>query len=158
MFVRRPAAIVDVDGTLVDVSGIRHHVIPVDENGNYKSRNFDAFHRDAIDCPPIHDTIKKVKSWHEDEGLDILIVTARSQRYGRMTAFWLAMYDVPSTVMIMRREGDMRKDYLVKRDILRHNILPEWIPLKAADDNPHVVTLWEEFHIPEIHVVPGYTE
>ena len=157
MFVRKDAAIVDVDGTLVDVSSIRHHVIPVDENGNYKSRNFDKFHRRAIDCPPIEESLAKVKSWHYDEGLDILIVTARSQRYGRMTAFWLAMHEVPSTVMIMRREGDMRKDNLVKRDILKHNILPEWNPVRALDDNPHVVELWEEFEIPTI-VVPGFTE
>ena len=41
------AVIVDIDGTLVDVSSVRHHV------AGPGKRNFDAFHRESADCPPI---------------------------------------------------------------------------------------------------------
>ena len=156
MFYRRPAAIIDMDGTLVNVSGIRHHVAPVDSDGNYKSKNFDDFHTAAINCPPILSTIDLVKDL-KAEGLDILIVTARSQRYGRQTAFWLAMHGVPSDAMIMRREGDMRKDVLVKAEMLKYNILPWWDPQHAVDDNPNVYDLWTSNCI-KTTVVPGWVD
>lgn len=153
-FHRPECAIVDVDGSLVDVSGIRHHVLPMTDDGEYKQRNFDAFHRDAIDCPPIPDTVELVHKLHEI-GLKILIVTARSQKYGRQTAFWLAMHGIPSDALIMRREGDMRKDVLVKHDILHSNILPAWHPVHAVDDNPSIIDLWSDHRI-DVSVVPGW--
>lgn len=44
----RKAVLVDVDGTLCDVSGIRHYVQSFPKN-----RNFDKFHRASALCPAI---------------------------------------------------------------------------------------------------------
>lgn len=48
----RKAVLVDVDGTLCDVSGIRHYVQSVP-----KTRNFDKFHRASALCPAIPNTV-----------------------------------------------------------------------------------------------------
>lgn len=151
---KRDAIIVDVDGTLVDVSSLRHYVIStINEDGSYKTKDFDQFHTEAINCPPIQKTVDLVRDWAA-KGVEILILTARSQRYGRHTGFFLAMHDIPSSAMFMRKNGDNRHDVDVKRDILtvlftRYNILA------AIDDNPSVVALWQEHGIPTT-VVPGY--
>jgi len=43
------AALVDIDGTLVDVSSVRHHV------AGPGKRNFDAFHRESAGLPTHRD-------------------------------------------------------------------------------------------------------
>lgn len=154
MYKKPNAIICDVDGTLVDVSSLRHWVIGTrNPDGTYKTKDFRKFHEGAINCPPIHDTVKQVRE-HAAEGTQIIIVTARSQIYGRQTGFWLAMHDVPSDVMFMRKEGDYRKDVLVKTDIW-NVIKHRYQVIGAIDDNPSIVELWESLGIPTT-VVPGW--
>ena len=154
----RQAVIVDVDGTLVDVSSVRHYVagIPFDKTQKNYKKDFDKFHSEAVNCPPIEWVVKAVKDCHR-QGFDILIVTARGSKFRNQTAFWLAMNDIPSHAMFMRRQGDFRKDYIVKSEILSQIRAAGWNPVLAIDDNPHVIALWEENHIPTI-TVPGYSE
>lgn len=154
---RRPlAVIVDVDGTLVDVSSIRHHVFGAQNpDGSYKHRDFDAFHRESVNCPPIQETVDQVRSWWEND-LHIIIVTARSWKYYPQTAWWLAENDIPHSDIEMRLEGDNRADYEVKRDIYVR-ISRKWDVIHAIDDNPNVLKLWRELGIP-VTVVPGWLE
>jgi len=137
-----------MDGTLCDVSGIRHLVTgPV--------RNFDAFHRASLSCPP-HDWVVDAAREKADQGLDVLIVTARSFRYQRVTGFWLALHDVPSAGVWLRPDGDYRPDAEVKRDIFTH--LMTWWDIEGAhDDNPSVLALEEDLGIPTVRV-PGWEE
>lgn len=140
------ARIFDIDGTLCDVRTIRHHVM----GGN---RNFDAFHLASIDCPPNAHVVKAAQE-SEAEGIVPLIVTARQAKYRNVTAFWLAMHHVPSEVLYMRRTGDPRPDYDVKRDILA-SIRNNYDVIEAWDDNPTVISLWREENIPFV-LVPGW--
>ena len=143
-----PAAIFDVDGTLVDVSGVRHHVMQ-------RPKRFDRFHGDAIDCPP-HPLA--IEHYHRarDLGLDILVVTARKRDWLFHTLLWLRENDVEHTEIFMRANNDNRKDYLVKADILRE-IQRHWDVRFAVDDNPNVIELWRENGIPTI-TIPGWID
>lgn len=155
---KRLAIIVDMDGTLVDVSSIRHYVRGVaEEEGEVRKRlkDFDAFHRESVNCPAIWKTVDQVQDFWERE-YDILIVTARSQKYYNQTAWWLAEHAIPHTDLFMRPNGDFRKDYLVKKDIL-DRIRRRWHVVHAIDDNPNVIRLWEEEGISVTHV-PGWEE
>lgn len=142
------AEIFDMDGTLCDVRGIRHHVL-----GSH--RNFDAFHRESVNCPPNPEVVEAARA-AQAAGRAVLVVTARSTLYRNHTAFWLAMHEVPSDRLFMRRHGDQRADVLVKQDIYAR-ISPRWITVRAWDDNPNVVAFWEHVRIPDIQVVPGWT-
>lgn len=143
-----PAVIVDMDGTLVDVRSVRHHVTG-------PNRDFDAFHRQSVDCPPHDDVVTEVRRHHQ-RGTAIIVVTARTRRYRRLSSMWLAMHHVPSTELHMRPDGDFRRDVAVKRDILT-SLQHRYRVIHAIDDNPHVIALWEEKNIP-VTVVPGWEE
>ena len=149
----RNAIIFDVDGTLVDVTSVRHHVIPRPPN---RSKNFEKFHAGAIDCPPHEWVVAHARRWHE-LGHDIIIVTARQAKWRNQTAFWLAMNGVPSQAMFMRKNKDQRPDYEVKTDILKQIRAAGWNPVLAYDDNPHVIKVWQEHGIRTV-IVPGYME
>lgn len=147
------ASIFDMDGTLCNVTSIRHHVIGGPANGYRK--NFHAFHREAVNCPPNPHVVQAAREEHE-AGRAVLVVTAREALWRNPTAFWLALYEVPSEAMWMRALGDYRPDHVVKREILA-KIRASYRPTRAWDDNPAVVELWESEQIP-VTVVPGWME
>lgn len=154
---RNPAVIFDVDGTLVDVSSVRHHVLTgLRPDGTYNTqKDFDAFHREAVNCPPHKWVVDALNDWRA-MGIDILIVTARSEKYSRQLDWWLAENNIECDAVRMRTNQDFRKDYLVKKDILAE-LERKWEVLHAYDDNPAVIRLWEENGIPTT-IVPGWVE
>jgi hypothetical protein len=142
---KRDAHIFDVDGTLCNVRGIRHLI---DSPGG-----FDAFHYASASCLPNPWVADKARRLHS-EGVAILVVTGRVEKFRRLTSWWLADHAIPSDKLEMRADGDFRKDFIVKREILRRLQLNYNI-IGADDDNPHVIALWEHEGIPYT-VVPGW--
>jgi FMN phosphatase YigB (HAD superfamily) len=143
----RPEAVIfDMDGTLADVSSIRHLVTGPD-------RNFHAFHRESINCPAHRWVVRRAHA-EKAAGRSIIIMTARQQKYGRITGMWLALHDVPSDVMYMRRDNDGRPDYEIKKDLF--TAASRRFRVRAAvDDNPNVLKLWNELGL-DVTVVPGW--
>ncbi|KRQ23246.1 MULTISPECIES: phosphatase domain-containing protein [Mycobacteroides] len=144
------AVIVDVDGTLCDVSAIRHLVMG-------KRKDFAAFHAAAADCPPHHAVLDEVRR-HHSAGRTILVVTARMYQWEGSTRSWLNQHmPAPYLGPFMRGDSDLRPDVDVKRDI--HRILTSdhgHQIVHCIDDNPAIVALWRELGIPTT-VVPGWT-
>lgn len=145
---KRDAVIFDVDGTLVNVTAIRHLVMGA-------RKDFEAFHVLSVDQPP-HAWVVDAAKRADEEGLAVLIVTARKHRYRHHTAWWLALHGVPSAELHMRADHDVRPDYEVKRDILV-DIHRDYRVIHAWDDNPAVIRLWHEHGI-STTVVPGWVE
>jgi hypothetical protein len=144
---RRRAVIADVDGTLANVSAIRHHVAS-------KPKNFDAFHSESANVPPNQQALDYVARHHE-AGFVVLVVTARLQKWSGLTRTWLERHmPVPFDGPFHRPDGDFRPDVQVKRDI--HRYLARTYDIRGCiDDNPNVVALWEELGIPT-EIVPGW--
>jgi hypothetical protein len=150
MSLLQPAAIVDVDGTLVNVTGVRHYVL-----GDRNHKDFDHFHLGAAYCPPVPGVIEAVQELHE-RGYRIVIVTARKRQWEYLTRIWLRKWGVPYDELHMRGNSDARKDVLVKSDILA--MLREKYDIRVAyDDNPSVIALWESEGIPVVKI-PGWIE
>lgn len=139
--IKRPAWIFDVDGTLVDVEPILHFIVNQDRSSESFKKNFDKFHLESINCKPNSDVVDMV--WNVCNELDVIVVTARKEKYRALTATWLKRNDIPHDVMFMRQNDDFREDYLVKKDILDH-INQFWDVKHAVDDNPDIIRLWEE--------------
>lgn len=144
------AIIYDMDGTLCDVTDIRHYVT----NGN---RNFDKFHRASLFCPPNHAVWMAYYAWHYTAKKKTLIVTARERTYEKVTTDWLAKHNIEYDELYMRGFKDYRPDYVVKSEILDQIRADGYNPIMAYDDNPNVIRLWEENDIPAI-TIPGWED
>mgnify|MGYP005814140349 CR=1 FL=1 len=151
----RDCLIVDMDGTLTDVSSIRHWITAYEASGRKSQRNFDRFHEDSVHCPPHFDVLAQVRVAYL-LGVDIVIVTARKEKWRNHTAFWLAWNHVPSHALFMRGNKDQRPDVEVKRDILSV-IRRSWNPIGAIDDNPSVIAMWQDEGIP-VTIKEGWDE
>lgn len=143
------ACIVDVDGTLCDVSSVSHFV-------RTRPKDWFSFHRAALECPPHQSVLDEVRRQHEN-GRTIVVVTARMYRWEESTRAWLDRYmAVPFVGPFMRGDSDARRDTEVKREIYR--ILNEdygYRIVHCIDDNPAIVALWRELGIPTT-IVPGW--
>jgi hypothetical protein len=149
----KSAVIFDMDGTLADVSSIRHHLKAFDATKRRVIKHFDRFHAESVNVPP-HSYVVNAAQVAKMLGHDVLIVTARKHMWRNHTAWWLALHGVPSDALFMRGNLDNRKDYEVKKDILA-TIRKAWNPIYAWDDNPAIIKLWEEESIPHT-VVEGW--
>jgi phosphoglycolate phosphatase-like HAD superfamily hydrolase len=151
----RSAVIFDMDGTLADVSSIRHHLTKYDETKRTVVKHFHRFHAESVSVPP-HDHVVNAAQMAHMLGHAVLIVTARKHMWRHHTAWWLAMHDVPSDMLMMRGNEDNRKDYEVKKDML-DTLLKAYDIIHAWDDNINIIRLWQENGIPTT-IVPGWEE
>lgn len=144
-----PAVIFDMDGTLCDVTSVRHHIL------DRRRRNYHAFHYLSAFCPPIEWVRSKAIDWHI-EGVTVIVVTARREEWRTLTEGWLEHHKVPYAEVHMRGQNDDRKDKLVKGMIL-DGLRTRFDIEHAYDDNPSIIDLWQEEGIPHT-VVPGWAE
>ncbi|MBC9927252.1 HAD family acid phosphatase [Leucobacter sp. cx-169] len=147
----REAVIVDVDGTLCDVSSIRHYIAE-----GLLNRDFTSFHGASRLCPPIQATFAWVDK-HRAAGRTVIVVTARAQRWEFLTRQWLRKWEFQHDWLFMRGDRDERRDDFVKADILARIRAAGYTVVAAIDDNPTVIALWEREQIP-VTVVPGWWE
>ena len=141
-------AIFDVDGTLADVSGVRHYV-----TADPKKKNFQKFHGAASYVRP-NDAVVQLAQDLDRKGIVIVVVTSRMEMWRYRTSTWLQKWNVPFDYLLMRRDHDERKDVEVKREILTA-IREKYRVILAVDDNPAVIALWTAENIPTV-VVPGW--
>lgn len=143
---RRPAVIVDMDGTLCDVSTVIH--LQEEPDG------FAAFHRACAGCPP-HPAVLDWCLAHHSRGHGLLVVSGRDGWARELTVAWLSEHlPVPVAGVYLRPDGDLRSNVEVKRDI--HRRLARIYDIRAAiDDDPEIVGLWLEIGIPVAMVLDG---
>jgi FMN phosphatase YigB (HAD superfamily) len=148
---RPKAVIVDMDGTLVDVSSVRHHV-----RKSKGEKDFDAFHAESIDCPPNQQALDFCQRHHE-QGDVILVVTARLHKWFYVSLIWLEEnMTVPYEGPFMRRDNDFRPDLEIKREIF-DKLIRDYDIVAACDDNPNVIALWEEKGL-AVEIIPGWED
>lgn len=126
--------LVDIDGTLADISHRRHHI----EGKRKRWRKFfQAMNRDL----PIAEVAAKVRRLSQDH--TIILVSGRPEDYRDLTEQWLKKYRIPYRELYMRKTGDYRSDTVVKQEILDSHLNKEDIEL-VLDDRPSVIRMWRE--------------
>ena len=142
---RRPAYIFDVDGTLANVDPILHHIVNKGDDPDFK-KHFERFHAASVTVNPNMNVVEMLRNAYYDKH-DVIVVTAREEKWRPHTAAWLAKWNIPHHALFMRSNKDYRSDYEVKKDILKEiNLM--WKVMYAVDDNPKIIKLWEENNIP----------
>jgi predicted kinase len=138
---RTKAVIVDLDGTLALHN---RHAFAIEQCGADKPNI------------PVLNTIKALSQF----GYKLIFLTGREDAFRPQTDKWLKeVCDVdlfaPRYMLYMRPTGDNRKDSLVKEEILRNEILPNYYVEFALDDRQQVVDHLREMGLPVFQVAPG---
>lgn len=118
------AIIVDIDGTLSIMK----------DRGPF---DWDKVDRDEVNHP-VADFIEVLSDAYDSE-LTILLLSGRDGSCRMLTEFWLTENKIPYDHLLMRKEGDYRKDSIIKEEILHNYILPNYNVLYAIDDRLQVV-------------------
>lgn len=137
----RAVMVVDLDGTLADVRKLS------DRYMRGKKKDFHSFHKYA-DTVPVNEDVLDIIKEARDNDMTVLAVTGRSDDYSRETVKFLDDNDAPVSSLYMRKSGDFRPDYEIKREILADIREEGYVVVHSVDDNPKVLQMWEEEDIP----------
>tara|TARA_R100001463_G_scaffold2490_1_gene10528 strand:- start:2006 stop:2473 length:468 start_codon:yes stop_codon:yes gene_type:complete len=148
------AIIVDVDGTLADMRGIRGPF-------EWDKVHLDRPHQDIIDL------VKDLACVGFDAGLEIhpdlefepkysiIITTGRDGVCEAATKQWLHDHKVPYDDFYIRKAGDFRKDNIIKSEIYMDHIRPKYDVKYVIDDRDQVVDMWRSLGLRVLQVAPG---
>lgn len=79
-------------------------------------------------------------------GAIIIILSGRSEDARNATLDWLRDADINTYIsdLRMRREGDKRKDAIIKKEIMLNDILPSYNVVGVFDDRLQVCEMWHD--------------
>lgn len=143
---KQKAIIVDLDGTLANISLRRHFV--EGKNKDWKSFN-STIMTDTLNvwCREI---MERMAVDHR-----IFIVSGRTDSLKAETIIWLEKHFIKYDFLFMRRENDNRADQIVKKEIYLERIKPEYNILFVLDDRAKVVEMWREEGLVCLQCDPG---
>lgn len=82
----------------------------------------------------------------------IVVVSGRKAECYDDTARWLTDHMIQFDALIMREDGDDRPDSLVKYEILRDQVAPNYDVIGVFDDRPSVCEMWRNIGVPTFQV------
>ena len=138
-----PAYIFDLDGVLADNSGRQHYL---QRSPKPTKEDWLKFFQASPWDNPYSDTIQLLNSL-QAAGYKILLVTGRNEDYEEMTRDWLENYGVYPDHLYQRRHLDFRKDWEVKSEIFRTEILPHYQILGVFEDRADCVKMWRGWNL-----------
>lgn len=136
----KQAIICDIDGTIAHMDNRR---------GPY---DWDKVISDRPDLT----VLKAIRAFSFDH--KILFVSGRDAVCRDMTVRWLAEYDIDYDKLLMRPEGDTRKDNIVKEEIFWEHIAPHYNVVAVFDDRPQVIRMWLDLGLKVFSVGNPYIE
>lgn len=132
----------DLEGGLIDVSGI-HHL----------AHDSSAFHSAMLGCPPNREVVAAAQQASRS-GKVVLVMTGSDRRLEHLVAVWLGRQGVPASLVLMRGRGDYRPGAVVKRERLRA-ASRQFTDLTVWSADPSVTRLSEREGI-SVRQLPDY--
>jgi hypothetical protein len=137
----------DLDGTVADASHRLHHI-------KGPSKDWASFYAACLD-----DTLKypvwKLLLLTAYSGQEILYVTGRSEECRDDTLTWLERHHFPAGRLLMRKQGDHRQDYIIKREMADEFDLTPATVWFVLEDRDQVVEMWRSRGILCLQVADG---
>lgn len=110
---------------------------------------------------PNHEIVKLFQM-HKAAGDTVLCASGREDRFREFTQQWLMIYGVEpyryaesNKGLYMRKAGDNRADYIIKKEILDQIRADGFEPWLVYDDRDQVVQMWRDNGIRCLQVAPG---
>ena len=152
---KEQAIIVDVDGTLADMRGVRGPF-------EWDKVHLDRPHQDIIDLVrdlaevELDDTrLERHPNLMFEPKYKIIITTGRDGVCEKATKNWLKDNGVYFDDFYIRKEGDFRKDNIIKSEIYMDHIRPKYDVKYVIDDRDQVVEMWRSLGLRVLQVAPG---
>ena len=87
----------------------------------------------------------------------VLLVSGREDRWRPETERWLANHGIAHDGLYLRRTGDRRKDFVVKKEVYDRHIAGRYTVRVVFEDRDQVVRLWrDELRLPCFQVAWGH--
>lgn len=132
----RTAIICDIDGTLAHMT----------DRSPY---DWSRVYQDEVD-PIIRKLLDTIKYKYF-----IILTSGRDEICREETNKWLRENDVPYGMLLMRPEGDIRKDSIVKRELFEKYVRPYYNIEFVLDDRNQVVEMWRSLGLKCLQVAEG---
>lgn len=143
-----PAIIIDLDGTLCDVSHRTHFV-------KTTPPNWPAFFDACVDDTP-NPAVAALVEMANERGHTILYVSGRPETHRTQTEAWLESHGLACyAALLMRPAGDYRQDAIVKRELYDQHISGRYAILFTVDDRSVVVAMWRALGLTCFQVAEG---
>lgn len=128
----RPAIIFDIDGTLAF---------------NHGERGWYDWMRVGEDS--VNEFLADILRNKYNYGNTIILVSGRDEVCREVTEDWMFRNDIPYDLLYMRKEGDQRKDSIVKMEIFNEHIKNKYDIQAVFDDRPQVLRdVWIPLGLP----------
>lgn len=132
------AYIVDTDGTVADHTGVRS---PYDTT------------RYSLDRLRYH--VAGIVYALNKADVAVVGLSGRDEEFRDVTQDWWRDNGMEFDAFFMRPKGDRRMDALVKYDLFKDQVEPNYSVLGAFDDRPQVIRMWETIGVPVFNVGTG---
>lgn len=147
-----PYIIVDIDGTVADLTHRLHWI-------ESSPKNWDAFLAGVSQDTPIIEVISIVNSYTASGAVDLIFLSGRSDNTRTETSEWLKKHILAPFQLYMRKAGDHRQDFIVKKELYdrvfgRYGFKPMFV----LDDRPQVIRMWKQQGVFVIDVSNGRWE
>lgn len=142
----RHRVIIDIDGTLADISHRLYRLNRIRAEGlageeKLASPDWRAFAEAMDDDVPKFPIVALVRTLYS-QGHEIIIMTGRYEKYRKRTIKWLNWHLIPFDRLFMRPTGDNTQDALLKERFLYEDFGGPGGILFAVDDRQRVVDMW----------------
>ncbi|MFC5181167.1 phosphatase domain-containing protein [Actinomadura harenae] len=134
--------LVDIDGT-----------VALRRPGPRERAPYD-WHRVGEDLPnaPVITVVQALAA----AGHGIIYVTGRSDACRASTRAWLAEHvAVPGEALLMRKDGDRRRDTTVKSELYKRHVRPNEQVTAVLEDRATVVAMWRGLGLTVLQVADG---
>lgn len=146
--------IFDIDGTLADISQRLHFI-------QGEKKDWEGFYNAMDKDQPIYEMVLLLRvllfTTLTDTEYEVVFVTGRPEKYRVKTMKWLsnvAHIENLNERLFMRKDGDFRQDYVIKREIVEE-LRKQGSIRMAFEDRDQVVKMYRDLGIRCLQVAYG---
>ena len=141
--IREQAIIVDIDGTLSNNAHRQHHI------ANSEAKDWESFHNEAIHDQPNEWCVELIEDMYSSARHKIVIlVTARYEKYRKLTEEWLDKFNIPYDFLYMRPNDVHGEDTDYKKKVYEDLIKPYYDVVFCIEDRPRITRMWRGLGLP----------
>lgn len=131
------------------------HAIIVDVDGTLAHMNDRSpFDWDRVGEDECDEIIKGIVNAYDNLGTTI-IMSGRDGSCRDITIKWLEDNNIKYDLLLMRAEGDFRKDSIIKKELFDNHITDKYFIEYVLDDRNQVVDMWRDMGLKCLQVQPG---